>query len=201
MANCLWLGRPAYRKRFNQMLSKISKGIRDVQLQKEDQISFLFAFYDPKFVLNQQEFQKIHATDKSHFCLCSCVSRRSCSHRSKYKIHSSPKSVYFYIFKVKPTQWAKQFTQVVKRKATHTRQVTRSKVKGGAWQLLNIIPARVSDCFLFLISPVAPLHFRGVSTTLIAPTAVAVVGIIPATPSSSVEGYAWAKLCKALCFS
>lgn len=90
-------------------------------------------------------------------------------------LHSSPKPVSSCVFKVKPTQWAKQFTQVVKRKATHT---SRSKVKGGAWQLLNIIPVRVSDCFLFLTSPVAPLNFRDVSTILIAPTAVAVMGMV-----------------------
>lgn len=35
IANCLWLGRPVHTKRFNQMLSKRSKGIRDVQLWKE----------------------------------------------------------------------------------------------------------------------------------------------------------------------
>lgn len=36
-------------------------------------------------------------------------------------LHSSPKICLFTMFLVKPTQWAKHFTQVVKRKATHTR--------------------------------------------------------------------------------
>lgn len=65
------------------MLSKRSKRITDAKLQNKDQISFLFASYDPQFLLNQQEFQEIHATDKSYFRLCSCISKRSCSQSSK----------------------------------------------------------------------------------------------------------------------
>lgn len=66
-------------------------------------------------------------------------------------------------------------------------------MKGGAWQLLSIIAVRLSDCFLSLTSPVAPLNFKYVSTALIAPTAVAAMGIIPATPA---EGYVRIKHCK-----
>lgn len=57
-------------------------------------------------------------------------------------------------------------------------------MKGAAWRLLSIIPVRLSDGFLSLTSPVAPFNFRDVSTALIAPTAVAAMGIIPATPSA-----------------
>lgn len=51
-------------------------------------------------------------------------------------------------------------------------------------------PSQGARLPLFLPSPVAPLNSKDAARALITPTAVAVMGIIPATPSTSTKGYA-----------
>lgn len=51
-------------------------------------------------------------------------------------------------------------------------------------------PSQGARLFLSLPSPVGPHNSRDAATPCIAPTAVAVMGIIPATPSVSAKGYA-----------
>ena len=51
-------------------------------------------------------------------------------------------------------------------------------------------PSQSARLFLSLPSSVAPFNSRDTAAAHIAPTAVAVMGIIPATPSTSAKGYA-----------
>lgn len=55
-------------------------------------------------------------------------------------------------------------------------------MRGGARQLLSIVPVRVPDCFCVS-------QARDAATAHIAPTDVAVRGVTPATPISA-KGYA-----------
>lgn len=74
---------------------------------------------------------------------------------------------------------------------------------GERWSMADAkhSPSQGTRLFLSLPNPVAPLNSRDTATARIAPAAVAVMGIVPAIPSTSAKGYAWAKGCKAIWFS